>query len=480
VREWLALDKRSLALFRVFLGLVVLFDILLRGFYFKEHYTSAGVFPLRDFLIQQDLSQRRWSVFFVSDSPFFVGLLFIVFALAALSLTAGYRTRVAGWLCWILLISLYRRNPIVNNSGDYYLPLLLLWGNFLPWAEAFSADSAHRSEPRENYYSALPGFCYLCQVAILYWFSAVLRTGVPWQIDGSALYDALHLEAMNTKLASYLLFLGTDLLALTTFVTLFMEIVGPILLFLPSPRARILGVVLIMSFHLGIFVSLTIPVFALICIVGPLGLIPREFWSNRVGKKVECWFEKSAHSIGSRLPVVTKPSWLELPFARRAAGVYRWIPVLLLGMTISYLAWGIDMRKEPPLEWTLQTLSLDQRWGMFSPRPVIELGFESVPARTESGREVNLLTGEPYSDKPEDIKNNTALWKYRKRSLLISITAKRFTHARLYLYYLVNQWNASHPEDLIVAASWIYHPETRAPRFMLSEHGQQVFAVYHR
>ena len=140
MKGWLCLDKRSLAFFRICLGLILLLDIVLRSLHFRAHYTREGLFPLQSYLIQPDLTQRRWSVFFMNDSPLFVGLLLMFFFLCALSLTVGYRTRLVGWLCWVLLLGVYRRNPVVNNAGDIYLPLLLLWGNFLPWGEYFSLD----------------------------------------------------------------------------------------------------------------------------------------------------------------------------------------------------------------------------------------------------------------------------------------------------------------------------------------------------
>jgi len=480
VKGWLCLDKRSLAFFRICLGLILLLDIVLRSLHFRAHYTREGLFPLQSYLIQPDLTQRRWSVFFMNDSPLFVGLLLMFFFLCALSLTVGYRTRLVGWLCWVLLLGVYRRNPVVNNAGDIYLPLLLLWGNFLPWGEYFSLDGEDAGGEDDYSYSSFPGFCYLAQVAILYWFSAVLRTGEEWQVDGQALYYALNLEPLSTRFAPIMLQCGTEVLSVITFVTLLLEVLGPVLLFLPSSWARILGVVLIMSFHFGIVISLLIPVFAAVCMVAPLGLLPALVWENRYGQWLSRRLTEWVTRLRDRLPasLLAWGRWEPPSLVRR---LYFSIPYLFMALTLFFLYWGIRSPDErSPLTGTLRALSLDQRWGMFSPRPPDSIGWESVPARTESGKFVNLIGREAYSSEPLDIQNSFYLWAYRWRAFHLSLTTRRESHTQLYLRYLVKEWDRRHPSDPIVAAEYIYHPRTIPKRYLLGEKGSDVIAVFHR
>jgi HTTM domain len=482
MRDWLALDKRSLGLLRVVLGLVLAVDVCLRGLHFRAHYTEDGMFPLRHYLVQPDLTQRRWSVFFMNDTPFFVGVLLVLFLVASLSLAVGYRTRLAGWLCWILLLGLYRRNPVVNNAGDIYLPLLIMWGNFLPWGERFSLDSSEREDSGGDHYSALPGVCYILQISILYWFSAVLRTGPEWQVDGTALYYSLNLEPLNTDLAPLLLLFGSGALVFITMVTLLLEVIGPLLLLVPSGWSRVAGVLLIISFHFGILLSLRIPVFAVVCMAAPLGLLPKFVWEISWGRKLARALESAMAALRGRLPMVlvgshaclgSVPLWL-----RR---FYFQIPLVFMGLTLFFLNWGIhtpDVRS--PLTGVLRVLSLDQRWGMFSPRPPSSMHWESAPGRTKSGRTVNLLTGRNYSMDLAELRNNTNLWDYRWRAYLSGPAFDSESHAQLFLRYLVRQWDVAHPEDPMVSAQCLYHPRTIPKRFLLGEDGVDVITVYHR
>lgn len=484
MRGWLALDKRSLGLFRISVGLVLILDVVLRFLHFKVHYTNVGFLPLRDYLIQPDLTYRRWSIFYLNDNPTFVFLLLIGFLFTSVCLTVGYKTRLAGWLCLILLLGVYRRNPVLNNSGDIYLPLLMLWGNFLPWGDAFSLDNPREVSSDEAYYSAFPGFCYLIQVANLYWFTAVLRLGPEWQVDYSALYQALHLEALSTPLAPYLLLCGTDFLAAITWATIMLEIFGPVLLFLPSYYFRILGVVFIVSFHLGILSTLFIPVFALACTAGPIGLLPAKFWDSRIGGPLSRFLDRIFSALSEKVGrTTTGIPWTKLP--RRLVDLsnklYPWLTLPLVSLTVFYLWWGIHWPDDRSfLTSTLKSLSLDQRWGMFSPSPVGAMGWEVARARTKSGKEVNLITGLPYSENAEELANAKSLVDYRWRSFRVSIAAEKYAYTGTYLKYLAQQWDLRHPDDPVVSAQYIYLPETYPKHYLLGEQLREVMSEYHK
>ncbi len=60
---------------------------------------------------------------------------------AALCFTAGYRTRLFGWLTWLSLMGLHYRNPLVLHAGDVLLRCVLFFANFLPLADHLSVDA---------------------------------------------------------------------------------------------------------------------------------------------------------------------------------------------------------------------------------------------------------------------------------------------------------------------------------------------------
>ena len=126
----LSIDLRSLAVLRIGLGLLILADLLIRGGDLSVWLSDDGVLP-RDTVIDMStllfvwIPSGRWSLYFVSGSWFWSLLLFGLAGLAAIALILGFRTRWATLLSFVLLASLHNRAPIVLQSGDNLLLLLV-------------------------------------------------------------------------------------------------------------------------------------------------------------------------------------------------------------------------------------------------------------------------------------------------------------------------------------------------------------------
>ncbi len=460
---WLMLDKRSLGILRISLGLILVADILNRFSYFKAHYTYLGVAPLARFLEHPAISRRPWSLFYISDSPVWVALLFLLYLLAAISLTAGYRVRLAGWICWLLAVSVDRRGPLLGDGGVQYMICLLMWGNFLPWGERFGLEA---KPDQDSEYRSLAGFCFIAQVGIVYWFSAVLRVGKEWQVEDSALYYAMHIDPLTTALGRYLPVLGLHVLGFFTAATLFFEILGPILLFLPSTPVRLVSVLLIISFHLGIVATLKIPFFAFVCIAAALGLLPPAFWNwswtSKLDSMLSGFFAKWALRLGEG---VSPPA--ESGLQRKLENT---IPVALLLIILIQLGAGTkESNPQTPVSGLARVLGLNQYWGMFSPYPLNFVGWESAVARTASGKSVTLL------EKGERDSWSEARWAY----FHVSLGKDRPREVELYLNYLVQEWQREHPEDPVIVAQYRYHPKFSQPDYLLRPAEDQVLGEYH-
>lgn len=457
------LDKRSLGILRISLGLILVVDILNRFAYFRAHYTYLGVAPLSQFLEHPAISRRPWSIFYISDSPLWVALLFLIYLIAAVSLTAGYRVRWAGWLCWIMAVSIDRRGPLLGDGGVQYMIYLLMWGNFMPWGERFGVESKADSETN---YRSLAGFCYIVQVGIVYWFSAVLRVGKEWQVEDSALYYAMHIDPLTTTVGRYLPILGGHFLAFFTAATLMFEIFGPILLFLPSTPIRLATVLLIVSFHLGIVASLKIPFFAFVCVAAALGLLPPAFWEwspvARRASSLTGVFARLRERLGFS---ETRP--VRSALVRKLDNT---LPVALLLIILIQLGAGtIESNPKTPVSGLARVLNLNQYWGMFSPYPLNFVGWESAVARTRSGKKVTLL------EKGERGSWAEARWAY----FHISLGKERPREVELYLNYLVRVWDREHPHDPVLLAQYRYHPKLSRPDYLLRPAGDQVLGEYH-
>jgi hypothetical protein len=272
-------DLRSLALFRVILALLVLADLVNRATDLRQHYTDAGVLP-RTVLIQDVLSPWSFSLNLMNGQLFFQVLLFAAAALAALGMLVGYRTRLCTIVLWVLLLSIQWRNPLVGGSDGPLLRLLLFWGMFLPLGAYWSVDRAKGAVARLSVrFLSVATFGLFVQIALVYWFTALLKSGPEWRVDGTAIYYALSIDQIATPIGHYLLNYP-DLLKMLTFATFGLEAFGPLLLFCPffTGPVRTGAVLAFMSLHFGIWLTMDIGIFPWISAFSMVCFLPPWFW----------------------------------------------------------------------------------------------------------------------------------------------------------------------------------------------------------
>lgn len=94
LRELVSVDPRSLAVFRVGLGAVVIFDLIERTRSFVESYTDLGPLP-RSLVLQMERYGWPFRLFALSGAPAVQAVLFVVTGLAALAMAAGLFTTFA-------------------------------------------------------------------------------------------------------------------------------------------------------------------------------------------------------------------------------------------------------------------------------------------------------------------------------------------------------------------------------------------------
>ena len=330
-------DVRSLGLLRIAIGLILFADFGIRFLNFRAHYTSEGILPLGSFLFQPDLSFRPWSVFYMTDSPPHVAALFVLALVFSVCLALGYKTRWAGWICWILLLGLQVRNPLILHKGDRYLVLILFWGNFLPWGKSFSGDHGFLTSDDEKVHLSWGSVALFLQICCLYWFSAVTRVGPEWQVDGSALYYTYHLEPILNWMAVPMLSTGEAVLEFFTRAALLMEMFGPLLLFIPVPWIRFVSILLVMGFHIGIMATLSLGLFTWVCIAAPLGLLPSRFWEWRLGTFLETHLQSAALVLHRLRPRFLSRLWVPSEWSTLLQRFTRWLPAVALVLTLTTL-----------------------------------------------------------------------------------------------------------------------------------------------
>ena len=281
-----SLDLRSLALFRIALGAVLLGDLIWRARDLTVFYTDFGVLP-RAALLDKFSPGQRFSIHLMSGQLIFQVFLFLLAAFFAVMLIAGARTRLAAFASWFMVVSLQNRNPIILQGGDVYLRVLAFIAIFLPLGALYSVDAAllpeasEQKTPRRFAHFSTPGLALIAQVAMVYAFAVLLKTAPEWRRDYSAVYYALSIQQMSTPLGRFLLHFP-KLLPWLTRVTLLQEGSIPLLLLTPflAGPARFLGVILIIGLHIGLGLSIRLGHFPYIAGMAALPLIPTWFWER--------------------------------------------------------------------------------------------------------------------------------------------------------------------------------------------------------
>ena len=475
------IDLRTLAFFRMGLALLVVADLLGRVPDITAMLTEQGAVPLE---AARRLADRTdWvflSPYMLIESWGGVAVLFTIHALAALAMLVGWRTRTATFLTWFLLCALHMRNPLVLHSGDTLTRVILFWAMFLPLGARFSVDGLAARQvayqlplPKRALSFASAGL--LLQVALVYWFTAILKTGPEWRTEGSALYYALSIEQYATPLGQWLLHLPWALKPLTHAVYLF-EMLAPVIAFLPfaTERLRLFIVPAFWAFHLiGIGLFMDIGSFPWVCAVAWLPFLPGGVWDylaslwrripeNGVKKDVEQGLEIAiawrSRRIAADVALGNRPPTLRLSrIGQIAAACFLGYVLLWNWRTTALPVPGFIPTFPASVMWVTR---LDQAWNMFSPYPLKEDGWFVAPGRKMNGEAVDLFRGgQPLVwDKPQDIAATypNARWcKY-----MMNLWSKNNAPYRIYYCrYLANEWNRTHHSGESLSLAELYFME---------------------
>jgi len=273
-------DVRALAALRVGFALILIFDLINRARSLVAHYTDLGAVPRSEamnYLYQPVLHQ----IHFLSGSWQFEALLFVIAFAFALMLLIGYRTRIAIVGSVLLLISLFNRNYLVLQGGDYLLLLSLFWMMFLPIHAAYSLDAIReRYKLKTTLIASGASACLLMQIALVYLFAFLHKLpGTSWMFDFSAIHRALMLDIFVTPIGHTLLSFPSVLPYMTMGV-MFLEGIIFFILFSPffTRTARTIGFVLIASLFLGMGLSLRLGPFPFVSVTAALAFLPSPVW----------------------------------------------------------------------------------------------------------------------------------------------------------------------------------------------------------
>ena len=277
---YLRMDPRTLGFGRIFLALVLIGDLLRRIPWLRDFYSNAGLIPNHTVLWRPPFP-RVFSVFFMASLPEESALLFGVCFFVFFCFLIGYRTRLFQVLSFVMTTSLHNRILFAENWGGVAIGALMVWTMFLPLGRRFSVDAvlaslrarpeetpadlaAGVSPPDDRPAASLAVLGLLLQIAVIYWFNFVHKSGPTWR-HGTAIYYVLHQERIVTSLAVWVrAHAPFALLKLLTHSTLVIEAAAPVLILTPIlwRWTRPLAVVLLVGMHTSIAMLVNLGIFS--------------------------------------------------------------------------------------------------------------------------------------------------------------------------------------------------------------------------
>ena len=448
---FLSLDLRALALFRIGLGAVFILDLCLRARDLQLFYGDGGVLS-RSLFLRQSWLLSEYQLFLATGSDWGLGLLFVLGAMAGISLVAGYRTRLAAFVCWAFTVSIQLRNPMVLDGGDELLRLLLFWCPFLPLSARWSVEAWESPEWRKlpDTYRSIASAGVTVQYSLLYLFAAILKSGEEWRTTGTALYYTLSIDQFATHLGKWMLNFP-QLMKAATFVALGTELCLGILI-LVSPRYWKIKTVVVagaLCFHLGIALLLNFGIFQLIAAVGLLAFIP--------GTILDRWFAKAQDGQAEAEPPGYRLNKAEILF-----GAFIIFYIIFVNVQ------SIRERHRLP-GWTKVVARITfqhQHWHLFAPRPFRDDGWFVFEVTDSNGRIWRSL-GAPDNtlEKPSHVADTFP--NHRWRRWLQNLVLEPFEDTQSWrnstALYLANRWISDNPKRRLVGYRLLFMKEFTTP-----------------
>ena len=364
--DFFYVDIRSLKVFRILLSSVLIFDLIDRLTDLEAHYSDLGVLPFFD-LSTYETNPWMWSVFKLNHSIEFISFLFILLLCAALLLLLGIRVRLMTIICWIGIVSIQNRNPIIYQGGDDLLRMLLFWLIFIPNIDL-------KKSPAITKINSVATMALLCQVLLPFTFSAFFKGKLEWWREGSALFYAFSLDQLTRNFGIwisqhyYLTVLITRIIYVAEFI------VFPLFL-LPIFRIqiKILLFCFLILFGIGTMSTMMIGIFPFCFIASSVLFIPSFIWDK-------VW---PLHTNQTNL--------LEENVNENVLGG------ILIGFIFTLvILWNVTTIPDTPIRFPeklksfMYALRLNQSWGMFSPTVFKDDGWIIYKAKLENNKLIDL------------------------------------------------------------------------------------------
>jgi len=479
---YFTVDVRSLGLFRILFGSVLLLDLARRWSELRFWYVNTGILPNHT-LLWRPPAGNMFSLFFTVSNVQEAELAFLLCALVYLCFVFGYRTRTVQLLVVLVRVSLNSRLAVLENGGDMVMDLLCLFTVPLPLGTRFSFDAVAAAkeaeskatplEPQPTTFASLAVLGFLLQFSAVYLFNASAKSGPAWQ-DGSAVHYALHQDKLVTWAGVWMReHLSVNMIHWLTWSTLAVEWGAWLLIITPVfvGPARALAVCTLPLLHLGFAIGLNLGGFspammsfyALLLTPGHWAVLER-FLGARVRPLAER-VEQRVRGLVRARPFVPPTEWQRV-LAEAAMGLL--IFAIATEALNDNVAVPQALRVHQP-KWAKAIIEYPrilQGWRMFSSEPSRVDSMIYVDAVTASGKHVD-----PYnavaSDQP--FPAGTVVPRHMGQSQFFVMYSDRIPYEGYAAYrQAFTEWltaypeRTGHPEDCLMSFD-VYLVTDRSP-----------------
>jgi hypothetical protein len=380
------LTIRHLGLFRLLLGAVIVFDLVIKkNSSITFFYTDEGVLPAG--LLSQITETYQCSLFYYLHSTTLIYLFWFLTIAAAILYTIGYRTKLVSIVLYILLFSIHERNAVFLSGAHQIERTLLFWSIFLPLNGSFTLFPVKYDKHEVRTVAA---WGILIQICLIYFVNAWVKTGDTWK-EGTAVAYAVMIPMHRGMFADYILS-NPLLYTLLTYGTVIFEYLIPFLIFVPyrNELLRFFAAILIFSFHWLLLPFLVVEDFALfaipvIALLIPENLIERiesNLTRNETGIKIlskekEFFISKSNKNLSLLLNIFLSGC-------------------ILFSIWISFNDYNkLSLSTKKIIAETCNCFGLSQQWRMFAPDPTIINGY-AILAGEKEGKNYSLVSGKEF------------------------------------------------------------------------------------
>jgi Vitamin K-dependent gamma-carboxylase len=503
---YFTIDPRSLALFRILIGGLLIEDWLARWSHIETFYTSFGV--LRTNLLQP-LNHHFLLLHYV-DSLRGVQLVFLFGLLCYVLFTIGYRTRLMTFLSLVFFASIVGRNIMVRHGGDTVMATMLAWSVFLPLGKSFSMDAIARKkrmsvyphsqsttatddEVKQRSPISFAECAVICQIGLIYLVTAITKYGLNWK-EGTALYYVLNTDQFAYPLGAWLATNPLWILKALTWGTLALEFAILPLLLLPfaQPYLRRIAIIGTTGMHLLIWLLMNIGDFPLVMISLNALLLRAEDWqllTQHVPVSILKRYSKAVNWLTRRKLLRRRPK-TEAPGVERSSSegvvnvapaanawgqvgrlISNWLVVLMFAwVLISSYNLNVARRFQlktieelSQLDKILSSLQMDQDWHLFAPDPMKDDGWWVIDGISESGQHIDPLTREaPRWDKQDNLAGRYD--RYWRKYLYRLWKTRDAENLRIFADYITRKDRREHPPgQQLLRFDFYYVLETTQP-----------------